>query len=292
MKNINTRNLQIPDNAPAILRTMLREGARQSGFSQSSPIPSRDVPENKTGKIGFTVSCTIFAFSKHPGNFILIQSLLMLTMVYNRSKRFAKLVNRKIRELKWVYYEWMEKFIDMEYENKERESTPGRKNPWRGPTGNLWNDYLEKYRRYIKDPLNDNIKKAAGMFEKHLIVIQRFFTAEPDMQTPELEITNTGMIFMRDGYPRVIDEQPRMAFVPDRASSLLSFWAAASIRLTRKRNNLVPEQNFLRFSISVFGKAKRRTIAGNVGIFGKNNPTEIPHYGIACLKNVFHSQSP
>jgi len=291
MKNINTTPLPTANDTKAAPETKTSRMER-SGFSLP-PTNVRNIPGNGTGKSNFVAPTdSVLILPDHSGHFSFRYLLVWFMAVRHETIRLLTKINRMADDFKWAYYEWMDEFIEMEYDTEtKRRKPPEGKTPGKRALINFFQDYREKLRRRIKDPFNQSTKIIAGVFEKKLIALNRFFTTNTDMQIPELEIVNREIFLVREA--PVQSNVPALQTEPvQRPSTGVKRFSFAVASPTSSQPLPKPNRNFPDYLEMLLDTVKDRLTRSISAMVSFNHLKWISISVNAGRKEDFHSQAP
>jgi hypothetical protein len=195
MKNLTLKTLLAPESYPASRKMATMIGKYFPKLNSINKKRCPDVPplllNRKQALKQFLPSSLA---NIHPGTLF----KQFLVGWYNKIKTdysdLAHSFNKKVEHYADAYYNWMERFIEMDYE----VDYPSQLNAGVIPGGFLVKGTISNYSENISHRFGYPVVKVknamAGKFEKALIGIFRFFTPKPVFKIPVFEIVNTGAI--------------------------------------------------------------------------------------------------
>ena len=130
----------------------------------------------------------------HPG--VLFKQFLVgwYSKIKTDYRYLAHSFNNKVQNYAGAYYDWMERFIEMDYEEGYYGPPLAVAIPGNFVVKGIFNNYSEKISHRFGYPVVEIKNALAGKFEKALIGIYRLFTPNPILEIPALEIINAGTI--------------------------------------------------------------------------------------------------
>ena len=189
IKKLTIKNLLIPKSYPAKRKLATVKGVFFPKFDLSCPGKPTFLPRGKRLLMKHLPS---YITNMHPG------SLLKNWLHGWRSKTIADfkeitaLLNNKVLGLANSYYEWMEKFIEMDETAGYSYLIPVVDNSRGVAFHGFFNNYAAIFEHKFGYPVADARNTFARNVEKMLLGFHSLFASKPDDSAPVLEIINPG----------------------------------------------------------------------------------------------------